>query len=173
MDQLKDCNSLIDTNNNGLSTDDSQQQTRQHDNVPPKTNPIDSDALVKKAGVLLMQGKNEKAMTYVDRVLVINPVNMEALNIRGRIFYSQSRLQESLECFIRVLELEPDNIDALLNKANILFYGFKKYRNTVECCDLILNANPNDKSAIYLKNQALEKLALQDSVEQNHGGISP
>ena len=133
----------------------------------------ESDVLTMKGGVLFMNGDHEGAVKCIDMALVANPDNVEALCLKGRVFYNQDRLQDALNCFSHVLELEPNNVDALLNKANIFYYRFEKYPDTIKCCELILAVNPNDKSTIYLKTQALEKLAIQNNSAQNHGGISP
>jgi tetratricopeptide (TPR) repeat protein len=59
------------------------------------------------------------------------------------------------------LKVSPTNCDVVNEKGGILFYQ-KKFKEAIECFDIVIAAKPNDISAYNNKGMALKNLNKPD-----------
>jgi tetratricopeptide (TPR) repeat protein len=77
----------------------------------------DVEYLCRAAAEAANGGENEKALTYLEQVLITNPQHAMAWCEKGNCLDYLGRCEEALQSYDRAIRLDPDNSDTLFNKA--------------------------------------------------------
>lgn len=102
------------------------------------------------ARLYYIQEKNEEAMEYVDRAILINKRLIMAHNLRGLIYERLERYQDAVLCYQTALKLQPEEVNLMYNLASAFYKNgelerakelFVKVRPRVSDPDIKANVN--------------------------------
>lgn len=68
---------------------------------------MSSSELVKKGRLLLIEGRFDEALSFIEQALLVNTNSAEIWNLKGAALRSLGRYDEAIECFNKALELDP------------------------------------------------------------------
>lgn len=133
-----------------------------------KTNKLDIDMLVNRAGYLSCVGDLEKAIKDYDLCVAHRPDIFEGWKYRGNIRFAQGKVQEAIEDYKTVTEKEPSDIFTW-NNLGIGYLCFGKFAEAKTCFELV----PQLKSGDSVLSTIQDNLTLCHYLENvNHNAIS-
>ncbi len=94
----------------------------------------------------LKKNKNDKAITFFDRVIEVEPNNTMAWNNKGVALRKTGKLNDALNCYNKALSIDSDLSRALLNKARVLKI-LKKFDLALFTYEDILELDPEHVEA--------------------------
>ncbi len=114
-------------------------------------------------GVVLRRLKRDnEAIEYFNRALMLKPGYVPALLTRGASLHRLGRREEALASFDRVLELEPAHARAHYNRANI-FHELRRFDEAIEAYARAAELAPDDADIHW--NESLTRLLRGDFTE--------
>lgn len=106
---------------------------------------------------LSLQGRNEDAISFYDRALVINPKDHNCLQQKGVSLSQLDREEEAISLFDRTLAIKPKDYDTLVSKGVSLSKSGRR-EEAISLFDEVLAINPNDYYTLRSKSVSLFKL---------------
>lgn len=94
--------------------------------------------------------KQDSAIYYLDKTLVINPKYELALNLKWKILKALNQKEEMLSTLTQLININSKNEDALLNRAQYYFEQ-KNWEKCIADLDLASVANPKNTNTIFVK----------------------
>lgn len=73
------------------------------------------------ARLYYIQEKNEEAMEYVDRAILVNKRLVMAHNLKGLIYERMEKYQDAVSCYQTALKLAPEEVNLMYNLASALY----------------------------------------------------
>ena len=99
----------------------------------------------------------DKAMDYINELVVIDPFDLSNWETKGYCHYELGQYDDAISCFDRVLEADPYSERVLLLKCKILD-ELKRWEEALEVYDKLIELNPEDIMNLYLKSVDLSFL---------------
>lgn len=124
-------------------------------------NPLDPDALFGLALCARNQGRNDEALTLLQRLIEINPEDAAAYNQSGIIVAETGDLENARVLIGRAIELDPTLIDAQRNLAEILLLQ-ENYTAGVQTYIAILDQYPDNIPCLLRMAQLHEEAGNLD-----------
>ncbi len=133
-----------------------------------KTNKLDIDMLVNRAGYLTCVGQLEKAVKDYDLCVAHRPDIFEGWKYRGNIRFAQGKLAEAMEDYQQVTEKEPSDIFTW-NNLGLIYLCFGKFAQAKSCFELVPQLKGGDSVLPIIQ----ENMSLCQSLENvNHNAVS-
>ena len=124
--------------------------------------------LLKILGVIYSkQGKFDKALEYIKKVISINPKDPEGYNNLGICYKNSGRIQDSIASFEKAISLNSRYADAYYNLSNVyelagkdnlsfeanlkaVNYGSKNIKPYIQLSEKMMHRGRNDDAIVYL-----------------------
>ena len=106
----------------------------------------------RKLKKLVKEGEYKQAVEFGESLLEKNPNDADLHFMMGSIFYILKYPKPSLHYFDKVLELREFDSETLNLKANVHVF-LKEYDTAIECCNKILDKDPENNDARILLKQ--------------------
>jgi len=95
-------------------------------------------------GVIYHQtGRNEEAIKYIQKALLIEPNNSNFLSNFAAALVAAGQLQDAVKNYQKALTLNPNDSDILFNLSNVL-YDLAEYGEAADCYRKLQKIYPND-----------------------------
>ncbi len=108
----------------------------------------EAERLQKKATQRAAQGKYDKVVGILKRVLELSPTNLQAKRDLAMVFFEQGNSEESKNQLIEILGVQPDDVWSLVILANL----YSKYEKNFDVAERMLTRalkiKPDDPWAI-------------------------
>lgn len=101
--------------------------------------------------------RNEEAIKYFDRAIVIRPEYCSALLNKGVVLASLGKQEEAIKCYDKVIEIEPNDYQTWNNKGSVL-ENMGNYKEAILSYDKAIEIKPDYDLLWYNKGVALSKL---------------
>lgn len=80
----------------------------------------DANSWYKQGNDMMMQEKNEDAITAYDKAIELDPTHTSAWNNKGIALFRMKRYEDAIACYDKTIELNPNHANAWYNKAKAL-----------------------------------------------------
>jgi len=77
--------------------------------------------LLSLINLYITSGRDEKALSYLDKAIEKKPTNANLYNVKGRVYEDQKDFEKALTMFNKALEIDPNLTDALSNVGRIYY----------------------------------------------------
>ena len=102
-----------------------------------------SNYLLKKAEYYSDRFENEKAITYLDKLLIIDGNNIEGWLLKGLCHAFLFQKEESFRCFDKALKIDSNNLNVHLKKG-VACYHMDEYELAIDSFNQIIEHIPNE-----------------------------
>jgi tetratricopeptide (TPR) repeat protein len=112
-------------------------------------NPIDVEAGIAAADYLLLQNRENEAITLLEKFFYLNPNHLGVLMSLGRLYIVKGQAMKIFEIYERVLTVDPDNADAYYN-LGIAYYNREDFENAIRFFERAITLNNHVNARMYL-----------------------
>ena len=106
----------------------------------------------RKLKKLVKEGDYKEAVEFAQSLIEKNPKDPDLYFMLGSIFYILKDAKASLKNFDKVLEIKKYDAETLILKANVHVF-LKEFDTAKECCEIILDKDPENNEARNLLDQ--------------------
>jgi tetratricopeptide (TPR) repeat protein len=124
-----------------------------------KANPASPEAASNYGFVLRHPKRDDEAIAYFERALILRRGYVPALLTRGASLQRLGRREEALKSLERAIKLDPKNAKAHYNRANVL-HELKRFDEALESFGQALALDPEDADANF--NEGMTRLLIGD-----------
>jgi len=124
-----------------------------------KANPASPEAASNYGAVLRCLKRDDEAIAYFDRALILRPGYVPALVTRGASLHRLGRREEALKSIDRAAELDPKNPKAHYNRGNVL-HELGRFDEALKSFAQALALDPADPETNF--NDGMTRLLLGD-----------
>lgn len=121
----------------------------------------DATTLYQQALDLYYKGKNEDALTLVEKSLALNAKSSNSWNLKGMILNSMGRYQDAVNAYDEAIALKPTSHIAYNNKGNAL-KNLVRYEEALEAYNKALAINPTYVPAYTNRGNLFSRLGRYD-----------
>ncbi len=118
-------------------------------------------ALYRKGVAYHLFGRNEEALSCIDKALAINARIEPILNAKACVLNKLGRYNEAIECLDRALEIDPRSSAAWSNKGDNLC-SLGRHEEALICFDHSLAINPKLPATWFNKGNTLKKYSRNE-----------
>ena len=112
-------------------------------------------------------GRNDMALSNIDRALSLRPDFVEALINRGIALYQLKRFADALADYDRAIALRPDHADALVNRGNALG-RLQRHEDALASYHRALALHPGHAQALVGRGATLHDLRQYDEALKSY-----
>lgn len=118
------------------------------------------------------EGKFNTAIESYNDFLKLQPKHVKTIYNRGRCYQELGQYEKALRDFTRVIEIDANSENALLSIGQEM-YRKEDYESTIFYGDKVLQRDPNNAMAYYLKGRAKHKQGLiRDALHNYNSAIN-
>jgi protein O-mannosyl-transferase len=110
-------------------------------------------------------GKNEEAIQYFDKAILLKPDYFSAWYNKGLVYKRLGKYDEAIKYYDEAIKIKPDFDEAWNNKGTAL-YNLKRNEEALKCYSEAINLNPSNFEAYNNEGSALISLGkFDESIE--------
>jgi tetratricopeptide (TPR) repeat protein len=130
-------------------------------------------ALYSRGIVFLDQKEYKKAMEDFNKVLVDDPKKPDVWESKGDCFNGMKQIEDALVCYQKSLDLGGTDDGSAHMKIGKILRGKKRFHESMESFDKLLELSPSNESAYFEKAQSLVGLGkINEAIEELSTGIN-